>query len=512
MRPKCCGKTMARNGDAESGRQRYLCTSCRRRTTNPDQPDNYPGYDEEAATQRSKNIEKEALEGVLTRFVITAAQNNTRTHNGFMRSLKVYCEHNDAALLVQPIHYKNISLYTASQQYKKYWAKSVEPYLVNERIRLGGGVIFRANISVPATASQPLSGFQPIEGNNWVIIGHTQVAMEPVASPAGQKPKRMYTTGACTARNYSKTKAGAKAEFHHVCGALVVEVVGGHAFIRQINADSKGRFYDLDTLYTPQGITTGHRAAVLTTGDEHVKFNNPDVRAATYDAPDSLAVTLRPHVIVRHDILDGYAGSHHHDHNDVLQFRKFWMGDNDYRKELDDVVHFINDTTPKDSENWIVPSNHDDHLQKWLGRVDPRKDHQNALLIHELKHQQYLDVLSGGDGAAMRLYLEPRLEVKAKFLSRSEPALIGNVDYSQHGDVGVNGSRGSAKALAKTTYKMVIGHSHGSRIVNGVYQVGTSTGKLEYENGLGDHTNTHCIQYANGKRTLIDIFDGQWRG
>ena len=65
--------------------------------------------------------------------------------------------------------------------------------------------------------------------------------------------------------------------------------------------------------------------------------------------------------------------------------------------------------------------------------------------------------------------------------------------------------------MAKSTYKMVIGHSHSARISKGVYQTGTSTGRLDYEAGLSDHTNTHCVQYQNGKRTLIDIFDGKWR-
>ena len=511
MTPECCGKRMWKNGDVEPNVPRWICGKCGRKTRRAQGPDDSPGYNEAAAESRSREIERAAQAGEITRFVITAAQNNTRTHKGFLRSLERYCQHNRSTLLVQPIHYKNISLFSGGQQYRKYWARSVQPYLVNQRINLGGNVIVRANINVAATAAQPLSGFQPIEGQSWVIIGHPQVAMEPVASPGGMKPKRVYTTGAVTVRNYSETKAGAKADFHHVHGALAVEIVGDHAFIRELNADSRGRFYDLDGFYTPTGATFGHRVAALVTGDEHVKFHSPQVRAATYDAPDSMAATLKPEKIIRHDILDGYAGSHHHENDDVTLFRKYWKGDHDYRQELDQVVDFINETTPAGAENWIVPSNHDEHLQKWLSRVDPRRDHCNALLIHELKALQYQDALAGGDSSALRLYLQPRLTCKTVFLDRSRPALIGGVDMSQHGDMGVNGSRGSARSLANTTYKMFIGHSHSARIVMGVHQVGKSTGALEYERGLGAHTNTHGIQYRNGKRTLVDIFDGQWR-
>jgi len=48
-----------------------------------------------------------------------------------------------------------------------------------------------------------------------------------------------------------------------------------------------------------------------------------------------------------------------------------------------------------------------------------------------------------------------------------------STDVSQHGDVGTNGSRGSARGLARATYKMSIGHGHGARICQGVWQCHT---------------------------------------
>jgi len=499
----------------KEGRQRYRCGDsrrahgCGRSTTGTSEaPQDGPGYDVSAAAERRAAL----AAGEYKRYVITAAQNNTATVPRFLKTLERYCEERDAALLVIPIHYKNISLFTANQEYRKYWAPSVMPYLVDGRIDLGGGVSVAADISVAATAANPLEGKQSIGGRKSVIYGHPQLRMEPVATPAGKRPKRMWSTGACTRKSYSHTNAGAKAEFHHVTGALVVEVEGRNAFIRQLNADSRGGFYDLDRYYTPRGSTGGHRVEALVPGDEHVKFHARNVRWATYDAPDSMTAVLRPERVIRHDVLDGYAGSHHHENDDVLQFRKYWKRDHDYRAELDQLVRFLDDTTPPDAGNWIVPSNHHDHLYKWLSRVDPRRDPQNALLIHELKAAQYEDVLAGGDGDPLRLYLQGRVSVPVRWLDRSRPALIQGIDVSQHGDVGVNGSRGSARGLAKTTYKMMIGHSHGARIVQGVYQVGTSTGRLEYEKGLGDHSQTHGVIYPNGKRSLIDVIGTRWRG
>jgi len=120
--------------------------------------------------------------------------------------------------------------------------------------------------------------------------------------------------------------------------------------------------------------------------------------------------------------------------------------------------------------------------------------------------------LNGDNYDPFYLYCKDRLTCKHEFLERNTPFYIHDVDHAQHGDVGTNGSRGSAAALAKTPDKLTIGHSHGARIFQGVYQAGVSTDRLEYERGLGDHSNTHVIQYKDGKRTLIDIYDHKhWR-
>ena len=219
---------------------------------------------------------------------------------------------------------------------------------------------------------------------------------------------------------------------------------------------------------------------------------------------------MKPKRIFRHDVLDGYAGSHHHDGDDVLKFKKFWNGDDDYRAELEQVVAFINRTTPEGTTSYIVPSNHDEHLTKWLKRTDARSDPRNAQLIMELRAAQYANVLEGLTTDAMQIYLSDRLTCKFEFLNRNSAFIVDGVDMSQHGDKGVNGARGSAVALANTAFKMTIGHSHGARIVKGVFQAGTSTDKLEYEQGLGDHSITHVIQYPGGKRSHVDIFNGEW--
>jgi hypothetical protein len=60
--------------------------------------------------------------------------------------------------------------------------------------------------------------------------------------------------------------------------------------------------------------------------------------------------------------------------------------------------------------------------------------------------------------------------------------------------------------------KTIIGHSHSPGIDGGCYQTGTSTPlRLDYNKGPSSWLNCHCVLYANGKRSLLPIIDGEWR-
>ncbi len=188
---------------------------------------------------------------------------------------------------------------------------------------------------------------------------------------------------------------------------------------------------------------------------------------------------------------------------------------NSYSATYDSIlvksIDFLNDTTPKYAIRCIVPSNHHDHFTKFLNRVDLREDHTNALLIAEMNLRVRQAALEGEKRDPFYLYAKDKLTSKFKFLDRNTPFLVDDVDYSQHFDVGTNGTRGSMRGFAKTSFKMTGGHTHTAGICQGVYNVGTSTERLEYESGLSSHSITHVVQYHGGKRTLIDIIDGRWR-
>jgi hypothetical protein len=445
------------------------------------------------------------------RLLVTSAQNNSEAAVKCWKTLKNIAKHYKCNIAVMSSHYRNRDETKLDPDMVKEFDPLLEDYMVAGDFQFNN-VMLRADARIRPTTLNPLSGKQAHGGPLWQIFGHPQTSLEPVATN-GTFPKKMYTTGSITLPNYEKGDAGAKAEFHHTMSCLILEKYNDHfTFVRQISFDENGHAYDLDLKFTSRTVTPGQRAEAITPGDEHVKWN---ICEKPIYGKRGLVDLLKPRYIVSHDILDGYAGSHHHLRDPMIQFQKHHSGDNDYRKELEECVDFLNRTTPEDSIRVIVPSNHHDHLKQFLDKADVNKDHTNALLICELQAAMREKALKGEDYDPFKLYVEPKLTCRYKFLNRNEPFFIGppecQVDHSQHGDVGSNGSRGSARNLEKNPHRVTIGHSHSARIFRGVYQTGTSTGRLEYERGISDHSTSLVVQYWGGKRAVIDIYDGKYR-
>lgn len=515
---KCssCGTALSKFGKTPSGSQRWRCRYCDTTTSTPDTIRAAESVDSEVTAARTASIL--ADKAATRKFVVTSAQNNTPINHPFFKALLRYCEDNKAELLVIPVRYKNPTGWESDSATTAEYAYHTDliPYLVDTQLILSDDIVIRGDIKIQATAADPVTGLETISGTRSAIFGHAQSRMKVVATPQDKLPKLVQTTGSVSVRNYSNTKAGAKGKHHHTMSAIILSVSKNSFSIRELAADSDGSFYDLDSKYSESGITRGHRAAALVTGDEHVMFNCNKVRLATYHSDDSIVSCFKPKLIVRHDVLDFYSQNHHHKNNRLTRFVKAITSHDNVKDELDLTIDFINKTTPKGAANLIVTSNHNEALMRWLNEYKPERDPLNALIYHELCGAVYGEAAWDKSGVTapdpFELYARGKLEGDYKFLNSRDSHLIEGIDVSQHGHRGANGARGAINSFAQSEYKMIVGHSHSPGIKYGCYQVGTSTHlKLEYNSGLSSWINTHCIIYPNGKRTLIHIIKGKWR-
>lgn len=530
--PKCGGKgTLRRHNRTPAGKWRWQCQRWEAGNTKHDRKKLYcysttdptaPRRDQAGRRRKDTKVLKEKqfrrkLSGI-KRFVITAAQNATPVHAGFVTALKAYCEENGAELVVIPLRYKNpTSKWTASQENAEHWAKEIEPYLYNQRKKLCENLVLLADIKVQPTATYPLSGFETITKGESGILGHTKIQLQTIATPQHTLPKIMTTTGACTVPNYTDSKAGKKGEFHHVFGAVAVEVRGKNFHMRQINACADGSFIDLSKEYFPDGsISKAGRAKALIMGDTHVRFIDPQVDKATF-GKKGIVKELDPETLVWHDLLDSYARSPHHRDNPFIEIAKRNVKYHLMAEEVRETIDYLRKRS-KGRRAYVVPSNHDDMFFRWIKDTDWRRDPDNAEFYLETALHMVRSTRMERNGSA---WDDPFIFHVLQSLDKTddivcldpdESCSIAGIECGFHGDKGPNGSRGTVRNLSKVGDKLVSGHGHSPAIEFGHYRTGTSTYlKLEYTSGPSSWLNTHCVIYANGKRSLINIIDGAWR-
>lgn len=530
--PLCpkCGKPVVKGGavnspnhGGKSGQQRYLCDrngrakGCGWHGTRPVGLEAAESAGVDEATSKALQAKVRQARGV-RRYVITAAQNATPVHKLFLRSLLSYCKTAGAQLLVIPYRYKNpTSFWSREAEHDDWWAPELAPYLIDRRVDLNPHLILLADIKTQPTANSPLQGFETLTGAQSAIVGHPKLELVTVPTPQQRLPKILTTTGAVTEKNYIPSKAGKKGEHHHTFGACVAEIDGDAFHLRQINAVGDGSFCDLAHEYRG---TVRRAAAVagLVMGDTHVEFVDPRVVEATFDAPTSIIKTLRPAQLVWHDVHDFYSRTHHHRGEVFINLVKHRTGRDNVEAWLDHTFAFIDRVTPAGVRNIFVPSNHPDALARWVKETDPRTDLTNCVFWARTFEAMCTGSRWSETGAttidpfAFWAVRKLKTAKQATFLVREQAYQIKGIEVGYHGHYGPGGARGTRTGFGKIGAKTVIGHSHSPGIKDGVYQVGTSSRYgLEYVHGPSSWLQTHCVIYANGKRSLINIIDGRWR-
>lgn len=456
-----------------------------------------------------------SLDGV-KRFIITGAQNATAVDLLFFGALQLAADAMGAELVVIPFRYKNPTRDFSETSQDEWWDDLVIPYLFNVRKKLCDNLVLVGDVKIQATAMSPLTGFESLTGAESCIIAHPKMQFKSVPVPSGRFPKILSTTGVCTARNYSDTKAGALGKFHHFLGAVVVEVDGGQFHLRQINADRQdGSFIDIDKHYSCDGVKDAPPALALVMGDTHVRFTDKSVDRATF-GPGGIVETLNPQKLIWHDTLDGYSVNPHHIGNPFVAQAKYQAHYGDVRAEVIEAIKFVCERS-EGRESIIVPSNHDNFLSRWIINSDWKQNPANAKFYLETALAMLNSTRMGEGGTEyedpFRYWIEKlKGNANVRALLTDESFTVAGIELGQHGDRGPNGARGTLKNMARLGARMVTGHTHAPGIEEGNYKTGTSTPRhLEYTQGPSSWLNTHCPIYASGKRALITMINGKWR-
>ena len=452
-----------------------------------------------------------------TVYFITSAQNNAEINTQALNAVKGFLKYNDAQLLVIPVRYKNVTAFLSGEDIEATWPIELTRYYLNDDIKLNNNLGVLGTLSIQATTQSPLAGIHNAFSHSSAIVGHNQIAFKTIASPPGHLPRQLYTTGTISLPHYSDTVRGYKAKQNHGMGGCVVEVSEDMFLVRHVEFDPDGSFYDLQYKYKPDGKREKANILALKMGDLHCDFVDPDVLQATFLDKNSICNTLNPEYLFLDDALDFNSQNHHHKKDIYTRYANFKAGRSGVRAEIDRLINMHNSIFAKTGAKVVyTDSNHNSAFGRWLREAKIENDLENLDFYHEMQSKMLACIGYSKSGAdvpnPLKLYAEPLMDGDPLFISNTQPFNLMGVEYSQHGDKGINGARGSINSLASTGFKMMIGHSHSPGRKRGVLQTGTSSYlDLKYLSGLSSWLQTHGVQYQNGAMTHLNIIQGKWR-
>ena len=438
--------------------------------------------------------------------VVTSCLNDTAINHDFFNSLKTYCEQKDFALVVIPIKY----LFGTEAS----WPAEIQSYLLHTTLRHGKQFKIIGDCNIQATASHPLTSIDGLCEGMTTVVGHPVLQFKTVPVNEWRDPIILSSTGCISVKTqYSASKAGYRASFHHCFSACVIELDEDQFHIRHLLADNMGGFADLNEYWTGDGMTKTTVDAIVF-GDEHVIFCDDIVYSASFYAKDSMTHVLKPRYMIRHDVFDAISCGKHDVNNFFNRFKKHQKDYKSVEYELAVTLDHIVDSTPEFATSLIVSSNHHDHLDQWLCQYgDPKNDYVNCELYYNLMWRKLKDIRGRIDRSSFQIFAEDiyGLPVNVQFMP--DGFSLHDIQLSRHFDRGPNGARGSVGNLSKIGEKNVGGHSHSPAWQAGTVVVGTSSKKnLDYTKGSpSSWLHTHCVIHKNGKRQLINIINGKWR-
>ena len=437
-----------------------------------------------------------------TYFVTTAVEGASVFKEG-MQAVETFLKKESAQLIILPClaHKKGLD--------GKHYPLDPE-ILARHSLSVFSAITFNkfliaADLNVIPTSSDPIASFASYGAEQGIsyIISHPTQRLKTLPNGLKSKPRLQASPGAITLPRYLTNKQGLIAESHHVVGGMVVEVnaSGFRAFHVQFAAD--GSFVHLGMRYSAKGTVQKTDAVAIVRGDDH---NGPngfgDVEANL--SCQKWTKVLNPQRIYINDLFDASSISHHKAHNIIARASLPAHAAN-LAVELNTTKEFLvsmSKSKPKNAELIVLPANHNEHLHRYLSEGRFIDDPTNVKIAAKL-FSAWIN-----DGKDPLIEAVDPTQTLASWPSRYDQIVEEGVTI-HHGDIGLNGAKGSVKSDHTAYGKSSAGHSHSVENLHGATKVGTMS-RLQQDYNRGPSSWCHCFEviYEGGSRQLMIIIDG----
>lgn len=450
----------------------------------------------EALEEEVKNYKK---------FVITTVVMGKEVNKPFADSLRNFAKRNDALLLALPCED------VVSRGKKASKTLEISPDLADFKIVFKDTYINRnlclCAIKVSAKQINPLTGLDrlTVQRQASIIVASPKVFLRYVPNMHYDIPPALMTTGAVTENNYDTDRYMSKrtstlAEGDHTYGAVIVEVENDNIFhFRHVQASKYNSITDMGIDYLPNGSIRAMDDTVMVMGDSHTGYHDRELHDKTMEAAYKTGVSA----VFLHDVFNGTSITHHDVGKSVTRAIKAGEHKLSLEMECYAVRNYINNIVLKGMEVFIVKSNHDSHLLRYIEDGRFVNDPMNYKLSVKLAAAavDHLDPLQ----YAIEEILNYKSD-KVHWLKEDQSYPVYDVEVAMHGDRGANGSRGSLQIFEKGLGNCVTAHTHSAAIIRNAFCVGT-VGLMDqgYNRGLSSWTRTCCLIYKNGTKQLINF-------
>ncbi|MFA9261803.1 MAG: hypothetical protein ACEQSB_00385 [Undibacterium sp.] len=468
------------------------------------------------------------------KFVFTGAQNDAVIHEGFWENLKTYAKLIGAEIVVGPWTYET-QWWSETNPLSRAYHSEISNYMCFGQMKIGENFVFCGEMNTLPTANRPISDLTTYSRGRWAVFPHARLQLKSVPSTDPHvQAHQVMTTGSVTRPKVIPRKAGIKSIFHQIIGATIVEFdKDGDVFCRQINADDDGSFYDLNYFVSGGAVTDDNRIDALISGDIHLRKAKPENFLGTFGfdpkstdtADGSIVETLMPAEILLHDLHDNEERNHHNVGDNAHNYEMAFRNRGGVLGEVKDGAAFLARLRHIFAQITVIDSNHDLALERYIREGRYRNDGINIRMglrmedaYLEWREQVAIDLDANKTPPSFSL-----LEWAMRDIAKSElddvrwvhdgySHVINGIECGNHGFRGSNGAKGTVAGFAQLGRKMNIADKHSPEIMDGVYVAGCMNLRQGYNKGPSGWAIAHIVQYQNGKRTIITMQKGKWRG
>ena len=439
------------------------------------------------------------------KFVITTVVMGKEVNKPFADSLRNYAKRNNALLIALPCED------VVSRGKKTSKTLEISPELSDFRVVFKDTYINNnlclCAIKVSAKQINPLTGLDrlTVQRQASIIVASPKVFLKYVPNMHYDIPPALMTTGAVTINNYDTDRYMSKrtstlAEGDHAYGAIIVEVEDEHIFhFRHVRASSYNSITDMGIDYLPDGSVQPMDNTVMVMGDSHTGYHDKELHVSVMEA----ALKSGVDTIFLHDIFNATSVTHHDKGKGITRAIKAKENKLDLKLECTAIRNYLNNIILHGMDAYIVSSNHDHMLLRWL----EEGGYINDPLNYEMGVSLAAAAIKGHD--PLKYAIENEIgykEERVHWLKEDESCKVYGVECSNHGSAGANGSKGSLQIFEKGLGNCVVAHTHSAAIIRDAYCVGT-VGVMDqgYNKGLSSWTRTCCLIYKNGTKQLINF-------